>query len=227
MSSKEQPPVMDSKCTMTLRYKAHAVNDAADALHLTGLPQEHTDMAASPGEFSFSGKIAPTRLSPAYRVGLVFVAAAMLLLPLLYVGVIGVTGAAVWWHVTENSWLVAGRGGGQWRLLLYLAPAIAGAVLVFFMIKPILAPRSRREEVIEVDPASEPVLFALIAAICRQVGAPMPRRVQVDCQVNASAAFNRGALGMLGNDLVLTIGLPLVAGLTVRELCGVLAHEFG
>jgi Zn-dependent protease with chaperone function len=184
-------------------------------------------MAASPREFSFSGTIAPTRLSAAYRAGLVFVAAAMLLLPLLYVGVIGVTGAAVWWHLTEHSWLLGGKGGGQWRLMLYLAPAIAGAVLVFFMIKPILAPRSKREEVIEVDPASEPSLFALTATICRQVGAPMPKRIQVDCQVNASAAFNRGALGMLGNNLVLTIGLPLVAGLTIRQLSGVLAHEFG
>jgi hypothetical protein len=32
---------------------------------------------------------------------------------------------------------------------------------------------------------------------------------------------------MLGNDLVLTIGLPLVAGLSLREFTGVLAHEFG
>ena len=32
---------------------------------------------------------------------------------------------------------------------------------------------------------------------------------------------------MFGSDLVLTIGLPLAAGLTVREFGGVLAHEFG
>jgi hypothetical protein len=31
----------------------------------------------------------------------------------------------------------------------------------------------------------------------------------------------------LGNDLVLTIGLPLVAGFNLREFAGVLAHEFG
>ena len=32
---------------------------------------------------------------------------------------------------------------------------------------------------------------------------------------------------MLGQDLVLTIGLPLAAGLNLRQLAGVLAHEFG
>jgi hypothetical protein len=34
-------------------------------------------------------------------------------------------------------------------------------------------------------------------------------------------------LGVFKKDLVLTIGLPLVAGLSVREFGGVLAHEFG
>ena len=32
---------------------------------------------------------------------------------------------------------------------------------------------------------------------------------------------------MIGNDLVLTIGLPLAATMSVRELTAVLAHEFG
>ncbi len=32
---------------------------------------------------------------------------------------------------------------------------------------------------------------------------------------------------MLGSDLVLTIGLPLVSGLNLRQFAGVLAHEFG
>ncbi len=49
----------------------------------------------------------------------------------------------------------------------------------------------------------------------------------MDCQLNASAGFRRGLLSFLGNDLVLTIGLPLAAGLSLRELAGVLAHEFG
>ena len=34
-------------------------------------------------------------------------------------------------------------------------------------------------------------------------------------------------MSMLGSDMVLTIGLPLVSGMTLRQLTGVLAHEFG
>ena len=48
----------------------------------------------------------------------------------------------------------------------------------------------------------------------------------MDCLVNASAGFGRDA-GLFGQNLVLTIGLPLVAGLTARQFAGVLAHEFG
>ena len=73
----------------------------------------------------------------------------------------------------------------------------------------------------------EPLLFAFVDRVCEAVGAPAPKRIDVDCQVNASASFRRGLRSMLGSDLVLTIGLPLMGGLSLREFGGVLAHEFG
>src|SRR4029450_10901664 len=78
-----------------------------------------------------------------------------------------------------------------------------------------------------LTPQSDPVLFAFIARVCEQVKAPLPSRVDVDCRINASAHFRRGLWSLHSNDLVLTIGLPLVAGLTMEEFAGVLAHEFG
>ena len=112
-------------------------------------------------------------------------------------------------------------------MLAYLAPAIIGIALVFFMIKPVLARPGKRQDPVPILPANEPVLFAFIEQLCRQIRAPVPRRVQVDCQVNASASFPPGWLGIFRRKLVLTIGLRLVAGLSIRELGGVLAHEFG
>jgi Zn-dependent protease with chaperone function len=180
-----------------------------------------------PDGVSLSGTIEPTRLSPAYRFGLVVVAIAMLVLPLVYFGLVAGAAAAVWWHLTANAWILQGEGVSFGRMLLYAAPAVAGIVVVAFMIKPILARPAKRQDPLPIRPADEPRLFALIEQICQQVRAPIPRRVQVDCQVNASASFLRGGLGALRGDLVLTIGLPLAAGLTVRQLVGVLAHEFG
>jgi len=66
--------------------------------------------------FSFTGTIQPTRLSLGYRGGLLVVALAMLLLPLVYLGVIALSGAAVWWHLTHNaSWIQGGGSGMQSR----------------------------------------------------------------------------------------------------------------
>ena len=174
----------------------------------------------------FSATIAPARVSAAYRAGLLITAIAMMLLPLLYVLLVGATSAAVWMHVTRNTWLLA-DGVTQWRLLAYATPAIAGVVLVFFMVKPIFARPARRQDALTVTPESEPLLFTTIDEICRQVGSPRPRRVDVNCTVNASAGFMGRVVNPFRRDLVLTIGLPLVAGLTVRQFAGVLAHEFG
>jgi Zn-dependent protease with chaperone function len=66
-----------------------------------------------------------------------------------------------------------------------------------------------------------------VTRVAQAVGAPEPKRIDVDCQANASAGYG-SVLGVLfGGDLVLTVGLPLVAGLSTHQLAGVIAHELG
>src|SRR5688572_6760477 len=175
----------------------------------------------------FSDTIAPTAISGSYRFGLLAVTIAMILVPMLYLLLIAAVAWFLVWHVTTNTWILSGSGGAQWRFLGYLTPAVVGATLLFFMVKPILARRPHRSDPVQVSDAEQPALHALIREICRQVRAPLPARVYVDCQVNASASLNGGAFGVFRRDLDLTIGLPLVTGLSVRQLSGVLAHEFG
>ena len=177
--------------------------------------------------YGVTGSIVPARMTSAYRVGLIVVTIAMLVLPLIYLGIIAAAARLLWWHTTNNTWILTSRGGGLWKLVGYFGPAAAGAVVVFFMIKPILARPARGVDPLPLEPEAEPALYQFIRAICRQVGAPFPARVQVDCQINASAGFARVPWTPRTPDLVLTIGLPLAAGLSVRQFAGVLAHEFG
>ena len=176
---------------------------------------------------SFAATIVATPIAPSYRIGLVVVAAAMMLLPAIYLGLIAATVALVVKHLTANTWILSGRSVGWVRLLFYIAPAFAGTVLAFFLVKPVLAPRAKQQTPVRLERDDEPAFFALIDGICGQVRAPAPAQVQVDCSVNASASFMGGPLALFRRRLVLTVGLPLVAGLSVRELSGVLAHEFG
>jgi len=76
-------------------------------------------------------------------------------------------------------------------------------------------------------PQAEPGLHLFIEKLCATIGAPRPSRIEVNCDVNASASFRGGLRGFLTGRMTLTIGLPLVAGLSLREFTGVLAHEFG
>jgi len=95
------------------------------------------------------------------------------------------------------------------------------------MIKPIFARRPRHAQPLAVNPEVDPLLYNFVRKVCETVGASMPKRIDIDCQLNASAGFRRGFLSLFGHDLVLTIGLPLVAGLNMQQFAGVLAHEFG
>jgi Zn-dependent protease with chaperone function len=178
---------------------------------------------------AFSDTIAPTAISGSYRLGLLAVTIAMILVPLLYLLLIAAVAWLLVWHLTTNTWILHGSGATlrQLRFMGYLTPGIVGGVLLFFMVKPIFARRVHRAEPVQVLEKEQPVLHALIREICRQVRAPFPARVYVDCEVNASASLKGGAAGVFGRDLDLTIGLPLVTGLSVRQLSGVLAHEFG
>lgn len=182
-------------------------------------------------------KIAPVPVSAGYRFGIVLVSFVMVMLPLIYVALIGAVGWLVWYHAVNHTGMISAAGGvGSGRnagravvlaFLAYLAPIVAGAGLVLFMIKPLFSKPATDSGRRTLKPDDEPLLFEFVDWICKAVNSPRPQRIDIDCNINASASFNRGILSMAGNDLVLTLGMPLVAGLTMRQFGGVLAHEFG
>jgi Zn-dependent protease with chaperone function len=174
--------------------------------------------------------------SPFYMVGLVLVAVLIVLLPVLYLGLIALTGYGVFYHALNDTEILSlpsglhGRGlagAMMLKMLGYFAPILLGVIVIIFMVKPLFARPARGERRLSFVRENEPVLFAFVEKLCEVVGAPPPRRIDVDCQINAAAGFRRGLLSFLGRDMVLHIGAPLVAGLTLRQFAGVLAHEFG
>ncbi|MCK4658645.1 MAG: M48 family metalloprotease [Phycisphaerae bacterium] len=181
---------------------------------------------------AFEGPIKRVWRSPLYPLGLLIVAAVMVVLPLIYIGLIGLTGYGLFHHATENIAVLGGEHGRSWRVgvfrvVVYLAPLVIGGILLVFMVKPLFARTARSDKRISFLRENEPVLFAFVDRLCETVRAAKPRRIDVNCEINASASFRRGFLSFLGGDLVLTIGAPLVAGMTLRQFAGILAHELG
>jgi len=112
-------------------------------------------------------------------------------------------------------------------ILIIVGPPVIGGIVTFFLFKPLLSRRPRPPEPMQLQRQDAEILFRFVEHVCAMIGAPPPKRIDVDLQVNASASLRRGWRSLVSNDLTLTIGLPLVAGLTARQFAGVLAHEFG
>jgi Zn-dependent protease with chaperone function len=175
---------------------------------------------------AFTGERVRFPVSASYRAGMAVVACAMIMLPLVYLGIVAATGYLVYWHATANL-TVFSNNGIRVALFMYVTPLIVGLLLLVFMLKPLFARDAERQKDVEIKPGEQPLLFAFVEKLCAAIGAPMPARIRLNNQVNASASFDGGMLGVFANDLVLTIGLPVAAGLDIRQFTGVLAHEFG
>lgn len=179
----------------------------------------------------FQGAIRPPPFRPWHFCGLLLTAMMMVMLPVIYAGIIGGVAWGVYYYATRFTFLLTLVSPGfAWFvvvLLGYVTPLASGVTVVLFMFKPLFARRAPRARALAINPGAEPALYAFIARICETVHAPLPARIDIDCQLNAAAGFTEGAGGLIGGKLVLIIGLPLMAGLTVAQFAGVVAHEFG
>ena len=180
---------------------------------------------------AFRGSIVRPHVPLGYHAGLLLVTTMMIFLPLIYVlAVLALVGGIDYYAVHYRFLVESVQGEPRWyllKLLAYAGPLFIGGVLVLFMVKPLFARRTSQPEPMTLNPATEPALFAFVAKICDTVGAPMPGQIQLDCHLNASASLKEGAGNFFGQQTVLTIGLPLVAGVNMQEFAGIIAPEFG
>jgi Zn-dependent protease with chaperone function len=185
----------------------------------------------SPSE-AFTAGIKRPAVGPFYTIGLIGVTFVMALLPLIYLSLIIGVLYLTYYHAAHHlAWVMSTSTVSARftlvKLFVYIIPIFMGAVLAFFMVKPFFARRIDQHQPYALNPENEPILYDFIYRVCAIVGAPMPSLIELDCDINASAGLRDGFKSFFKQDLVLTIGLPLVAGLTAREFAGVLAHEFG
>jgi hypothetical protein len=219
------------QCKSSVVIPVPATSPTSAPSSLQAIPKEskRKDPARAGFEIlaTFGEPIRRVRTPLLYRFAALWVTAMLLLLPLVYVGLIALLGYGVYYHATENISIFKNVRSVRGAAFAYLTPIVVGGTAVLFMIKPLFAPLPRDESRRTLLPASEPLLFAFVAKVCEAIRAPAPGRIDVDCRVNASAHLARWILPTFMNKLVLTIGLPLVATMTVGQFAGLLAHEFG
>jgi Zn-dependent protease with chaperone function len=179
---------------------------------------------------AFDGQLERRRVSFGYRIGLAVVAVLMVLLPLVYFGIIAGTIWLVWYHITHSVAMFHGFRGGRAIIFLgiaYVAPIIAGGLLVLAMILPLFWRSKKGVRPLWVDRSEQPILYEYIDKLCDVMRAPRPWRIDIVAAANASAHIDNGIFGIVRRRLVLTLGLPLARSLDLRQFTGVIAHELG
>ncbi len=158
--------------------------------HDTTVPQE--EITPSELQAALQSPVSRRRISLFYQTGLLLVAVFMVLLPLAYIAFATLVGYCVYWYaVHAPGFLFSSLSGGVhvmiFRTIAYIGPLIAGGVAVFFMFKPLIARRRKRAEALELNPSQHPRLYQFIAHLSDLLRVSMPRRIYLDCELNADA----------------------------------------
>ncbi|PYR90810.1 MAG: hypothetical protein DMF84_19425 [Acidobacteria bacterium] len=144
-------------------------------------------------------------------------ALAVVLMVSFYILALGVAAGLLWVAYFD----IARARHPAFRLIAF---CVAGAGSVLWAIVP------RRDHFDPPGPRvtaeEQPELFALIQDVAKATSQAMPQDVYLLNDVNAFVAQRGGIMGM-GGRRVMGLGLPLLQALTVDEVKGVLAHEFG
>lgn len=187
---------------------------------------DKTRLSANDVPVLFNGSINKLKVSFWYQLGLIAVSLLVVIMPLLYLSLaIFFFLGTLWYMFNALSFLP--HTNLVILVLIYISPIVAGFVVSVFMFKPLLARPAPRSYPLELNPRKERALFEFVYQIADKVGAPRPRTIAVDCEVNASASFYQGMSSFRDNELTLTLGMPLFSAMSLQQLAGIIAHEFG
>jgi len=165
-----------------------------------------------------------TALPASYQTRAFLAVLSILLFFILYSALVTVLGYMVYWAVTYdigrvNKLTILGKVG-----------AVAGTLMLFlFTLKFILKLKNhKRENRIKLTKKDYPQLWNFILKICDETGAPKPKAIYADPDVNAYVSYTNMWLSLfLPVRKELTIGLGLVSCINLTEFKAVMSHEFG
>jgi hypothetical protein len=158
---------------------------------------------------ALGGQIALPRVSLARKVGTLLVLLVLLVLLAAYLAILAAVAWLVFWLATHDF--------GSSVPSAAVSLAMAGAALVFLcLLRPLFMPHQRSVKSYSLRPGQEPVVAELVERIGKLLNAPLPTTIQIDCSPRLS-------LDRAGRTL--TLGLGLVAGLTIEQLAGLVAGQ--
>ena len=176
---------------------------------------------------SFEGFLPENSSSWLYHIELMLSAISMILLVVVYIGMVFGVAYGIYWHITFHHSFIIVYDATYLDFLSYIIPIILGSVLFFVMTKPLFFDEIIVAQSIKLDLQDAPLLSDLIHEVCQRINAPIPEEIELNNELDVSFELKDRFLGVFGGKLILTLGLPLIAGLNISQFSGVLAHELG
>lgn len=206
------PPLASrSAVTGTATVRPQATSPAVDDNATSATADERRAQVLD----TIGGEIERPKAPFSFRLRLTLAACAVCLLHSLYAGLILLfAGFAVAWFLQGPRFLAGTTGLGQ--AILHYGPVLAGLLIALALLKPLLAPRPSKGKAKALARDKAPLLFELVEKVAAVIGAEPPSQIQIDCNPALQGSRSR-----------LLIGLPLVAGASVQQLAGMIAHECG
>lgn len=164
------------------------------------------------------------KISKDYKTKVLYVLIGIILFILLFAALIFFSGYMVYWAIFYDMINV-----NKFTLLLKIG-AIGSTIMFFLFTLKFLFKSNKYKNPTDVVLKKEehPKLFDFIQQLCKETGAPLPKKVIVNEQINAAVFYDNPILSMfLPVRKNLLIGLGLVNSLNLSEFKAVLAHEFG
>ncbi len=174
----------------------------------------------------FQHKMSPIKTPFSYNIGLIVTFILTLFIPLLYLVITSFSVYGTYWFISSLTSIIDFHGNVAIKGLVAFSVIFMGVLLSLFLLRPLI-PQTRKNNDEILDEQDHPELFYLIAKLSRYMSVPMPSEIRINKSVNASAGMKNGMRSLITGNLVLTLGLPLLSGMNMRQLVGVISHEFG
>jgi len=179
-------------------------------------------------ERAMPGRFEPPSASAAYLLGLFFAASVVMTLPLIYAAVIAAVAALGVFAAAKGYELVLTP-----RLslifpvvVLCLAAVFACGIIVYYLLRQLFLIKRpfNCADMKELDPANEPLIYALAKNVAERINAPPPDRIYLSILAEASVLRTYKNL-FFADKRFLIIGLPYIEGLNARGVAGIIASE--
>lgn len=110
-------------------------------------------------------------------------------------------------------------------VIAQLAVLLLAGLLLLFLLKPLVALFHLEQGGVPLGEDQEPDLYAFVEKVCERIGAPMPAEIRLLEDATIRVAYQHGPQGWMENRTVLTLGVPLIAGLNCSQLTALLARH--